>query len=343
MFPTVLPLTNFESAGGKSVLPAVLIILRVENSFFVFFWSDVLLPLLLTVAVFTTQPTVIASLQETQINPSEQTALVWSKISGNDVFSTHHLLGVVCWHVDLFAVLPDRVIGSVLAPAGFLRLQPSFIKLIHIWNWVKSGGESAAPHTNHRSNSGVRTHCCFPSCRSKGLFLQHCEQMCNSQCTDTSFQQSHACKSKKDQAWLDKIPSSNCSLKDVWVVPQIETGWVFWLGVVGLLSTFFFHGNLQAQPACLWPTFATETRHNLAKTFYKQNNSKLWMDTHWCLALAEQYFLFLSASLSWPFLQHWPQTNIIFRLGGPNLLGTVESCGWEFNLNTAQHKIPNIK
>lgn len=51
-------------------------------------------------------------------------------------------------------------------------------------------------------------------------------------------------------------------------------------------------------------------------------------NTHVCLALAEQYFLFLSASLSWPFLQHWPQTNIIFRFGGPNLLCALESCWW---------------
>lgn len=60
----ISPLTNFESACGKSVLPAVLIILRVENSVFVFFWSDVLLPLFLAVAVFTTKPTMIASLGE---------------------------------------------------------------------------------------------------------------------------------------------------------------------------------------------------------------------------------------------------------------------------------------
>lgn len=45
-----------------------------------------------------------------------------------------------------------------------------------------------------------------------------------------------------------------------------------------------------------------------------------------CLALAEQYFLFLSASLCWPFRQHWPQANIIFRFGGPNLLCEPEIC-----------------
>lgn len=49
-------------------------------------------------------------------------------------------------------------------------------------------------------------------------------------------------------------------------------------------------------------------------------------NTYVCLALAVQYFLFLSASLSWPFLQHWPHTNIIFRFGGPNLRGAFGSC-----------------
>lgn len=36
--------------------------------------------------------------------------------------------------------------------------------------------------------------------------------------------------------------------------PQIEMGWVFWLEVILLLSTFSFHGNLQAQLVCLLPT-----------------------------------------------------------------------------------------
>ena len=45
--------------------------------------------------------------------------------------------------------------------------------------------------------------------------------------------------------------------------------------------------------------------------------------THICLALAVQYFLLLSASLCWPFLQHWPQTKRIFRFDGPNVLGAL--------------------
>lgn len=134
----ISPLANFESARGESILPTVLIVLRVENPVFVFFWSDVLLPLFLTVAVFTTQPTVIASLFSTDdklhqfVNPSNGIqALGW--IQGTPRQS-HHFLGVVCRHVDLFAVLPNRVTGHFITPAMLLRLQPLLIKLIHIWN-----------------------------------------------------------------------------------------------------------------------------------------------------------------------------------------------------------------
>lgn len=64
----VSPLTNFKSARGKSILPAVLIVLRVENALFVFLRGDVLLPLFLAVTVFTAQPTVIARLRAKQSN-----------------------------------------------------------------------------------------------------------------------------------------------------------------------------------------------------------------------------------------------------------------------------------
>lgn len=134
----ISPLTNFESARGESILPTVLIVLRVENPVFVFFWSDVLLPLFLTVAVFTTQPTVIARLFYTDnklhqfINPSNSVqASGWIQATQRQ---THHFLCVVCRHVDLFAVLPNGVIGHFITPTMLLRLQPSLIKLIHIWN-----------------------------------------------------------------------------------------------------------------------------------------------------------------------------------------------------------------
>lgn len=57
------PLANFKSAGGKTVLPAVLIVVRVENALFVFFGGDVLLPLFLAVAILAAQPAVVARLQ----------------------------------------------------------------------------------------------------------------------------------------------------------------------------------------------------------------------------------------------------------------------------------------
>lgn len=56
------PLANFKRARGKAVLPAVLIVLRVENTLFVFFRGDVLLPLFLTVTVLATQPAVVTRL-----------------------------------------------------------------------------------------------------------------------------------------------------------------------------------------------------------------------------------------------------------------------------------------
>lgn len=58
------PLANFEGARGEAILPAVLIVLRVEHSLFVLLGGDVLLPLLITVAVLPTQPTMVASLMK---------------------------------------------------------------------------------------------------------------------------------------------------------------------------------------------------------------------------------------------------------------------------------------
>lgn len=113
-------------------------------------------------------------------------------------------------------------------------------------------------------------------------------------------------------------------------------GWVFWLEVVWQLSTFSFHGNLQAPPVCLLPTWDRKRHWACGDVFNRTLSlinftscpqiTRSRLCTHVCRALAVQYFLFLSASLSWPFLQHWPQTNIIFRFGGPNLLCVVESC-----------------
>ena len=77
-----------------------------------------------------------------------------------------------------------------------------------------------------------------------------------------------------------------------------------------------------------WCTWLHRFTHQFVPRFV-HDSWETFLNTYVCLALAEQYFLFLSASLSWPFLQHWPQTNIIFRFGGPNLLCALESCWWD--------------
>lgn len=59
-------------------------------------------------------------------------------------------------------------------------------------------------------------------------------------------------------------------------------------------------------------------------------------ETHGCLPLAEQYFLFLSASLTWPFLQHWPHTNISLRFEGPKRLCMFGSCKQKVNISVIQ-------
>jgi hypothetical protein len=53
-----VPLTNTEAARWEAVLPAVLVVLGVENLLLVFLGGDVALPLLLTVTVLPTHPAV---------------------------------------------------------------------------------------------------------------------------------------------------------------------------------------------------------------------------------------------------------------------------------------------
>lgn len=113
-------------------------------------------------------------------------------------------------------------------------------------------------------------------------------------------------------------------------IPQTGLGLVFWSGVTELLSTSSFRGNSQAPPVCLLSTWAKKVMClwlsiKTNDTQYFSFASRVW-ETHGCLALAEQYFLFLSASLTWPFFWHWPHTNISFRFGGPKRLRAFESC-----------------
>lgn len=172
-----------------------------------------------------------------------------------------------------------------------------------------------------------RTHCCFPSCRSKGLSPPHCEQMCSSQCTDTSCQLSRACKSTTDQQkHLLNIPLKHyLATVECWNT-HLELRWDGFFGWKWsyCCPLFPFVGTYKHNSPFFCPPESERRRRkalNSCHLFTRlRQRLKFKFNTHVCLALAVQYFLFLSASFSWPFLQHWPQTNIIFRFGGPNRL-----------------------
>jgi len=53
-----IPITNAKISSWKAILPAVLIVLSVENLLFMLFRRNVTLPLLLTITVLPTHPTV---------------------------------------------------------------------------------------------------------------------------------------------------------------------------------------------------------------------------------------------------------------------------------------------
>lgn len=52
-----IPITNAKISGWKAILPAVLVILTVENLLLMLFRRNVTLPLLLTITVLPTHPT----------------------------------------------------------------------------------------------------------------------------------------------------------------------------------------------------------------------------------------------------------------------------------------------
>lgn len=78
---------------------------------------------------------------------------------------------------------------------------------------VKRGGERddrqcddtgfKTPEVN--SDKDWKTYCCSPSCRSKGLFLRRCAQMCNSRCRRTSSRPSRAYRSRKRREGLSEL------------------------------------------------------------------------------------------------------------------------------------------
>lgn len=52
------------------------------------------------------------------------------------------------------------------------------------------------------SDKDWKTYCCSPSCRSKGLFLRRCAQMCSSRCRRTSSRPSRAYRSRQRREGL---------------------------------------------------------------------------------------------------------------------------------------------
>lgn len=114
-----------------------------------------LLPLLLAVAVLPTEPAVVPSLRWGKNQTPTPDSLVvltepvLKKKKGGLRWWTHHFLGVVGGHVDLFAVLPHRVAAALLPPAGPLRQQPLLIQLIHVCNWRRRG-EGGASVLNYK-------------------------------------------------------------------------------------------------------------------------------------------------------------------------------------------------
>lgn len=103
-----IPVTNTEVPCGEAVLPAVLVVLSVENLLLVLLGGDVVLPLLLTVTVLPTHPAV----------------------------EVHSDFRIVCWHVDLLPVFFTTVTGCLITFFSFLVLQPEFIKLLYIMYFV---------------------------------------------------------------------------------------------------------------------------------------------------------------------------------------------------------------
>lgn len=119
-----------------------------------------------------------------------------------------------------------------------------------------------------------KTHCCFPSCRSKGLFLLRCEQMCSSQCTDTSCQRSHACKSKENNIWWcllgvfsSEPQRANNPVKMSCSHLKLRWDWLFGWKWSHCCPLFPFIGTYKHHPPVFCPT-ETETKPGLVVMYW---------------------------------------------------------------------------
>lgn len=180
-------------------------------------------------------------------------------------FSTHHFFSVVSRHMDLFAILPNRITGGFLTPARLLRLQPLLVKLIHVCNWIRGQNKwdkcwsvtylFKRDHQTLTELTVVFLHvgpkvsffntvgkCAIPSVLA---LLASCHM--------------HANLRRENYYWgflFQKLRTSG--VRKNTNKPRTEMGCFFWLEVVWLSSTFSFHGSLRAPPACLLPTWDRE-------------------------------------------------------------------------------------
>lgn len=126
-----IPLTNTEVSGGEAVLPAVLVILSVENLLLVLLGGDVVLPLLLTVTVLPTHPAV----------------------------EVHRDFSVVCRHVDLLPVLFATVTSCLVTFLSFFGSSARVhkIALYHVFCYPSCKSTLPVPQDYEQRNSCQHT------------------------------------------------------------------------------------------------------------------------------------------------------------------------------------------
>lgn len=180
------PLADAEGARGEAILPAVVVVLGVEDAVLVFLRGDVLLPLLLAVAVFAAQPAVVPSLRLNAASAFSLPRAGWRPPLSNSPLPRRSLWacgsasrspGQSCWS----SPPPSRASET----AATARRADPYLRLNEETD-QPGGAKGRAPVPGE-------THCCFPSCRSRGLALLHCVQRCSSQRTGTSSQLLCAC------------------------------------------------------------------------------------------------------------------------------------------------------
>lgn len=163
-----------------------------------------------------------------------------------------------------------------------------------------------------------------------------CGQKCSSQYTDISCPQPHASRSDNGKVHTMKILAWWIMIMSWLLVFSAHHCYKAHLKLSRCRLSYWERANFCPLSPFDWANqdhssvFGPAENHTsilLVRTLHKASwySFRQYSDvkTHGCLALALQYFLFLSGSVSWPFLQHCPHTNCILRLGGPNFFKTA--------------------